>query len=111
MIRPGYQYPPAGQPVPAIVVAVTPGTAPVKAAELETKFGVPFSVIDATVEEQVAAAQQAADLVRHAWRIDGLGVREDCWAATSCWLSRRPRPAATGAESAQPAAGQGERWS
>ena len=30
--RPGYKYPPAGQPVPAIVVAVTPGTTPVKAA-------------------------------------------------------------------------------
>jgi hypothetical protein len=60
VIRPGYQYPPAGQPAPAIVVAITPGTAPVKAAELETKFGVPFSVIDATVEEQVAAAQKQA---------------------------------------------------
>ena len=57
-IRPGYEYPPAGQPVPAIVVAVTPGTAPVKASELEAKFGVPFSVDDATVEEQLAAEHQ-----------------------------------------------------
>jgi hypothetical protein len=57
-IRPGYKYPPAGQPVPAIVVAVTPGTTPVKAAELEAKFGVPFSVDDATVEEQLAAEHQ-----------------------------------------------------
>ena len=56
--RPGYKYPPAGQPVPAIVVAVTPGTEPVKAAELEAKFGVPFSVNDATVEEQLAAEYQ-----------------------------------------------------
>src|ERR1700720_1755298 len=57
-IRPGYEYPPAGQPVPAIVVAVTPGTAPLKASELEAKFGVPFSVDDATVEEQLAAEHQ-----------------------------------------------------
>ncbi len=55
--RPGYKYPPAGDPVPAIVVAVTPGTAPVQAAALEARFGVPFDVIDATVEEQLAAAE------------------------------------------------------
>jgi hypothetical protein len=55
-VRPGYAYPPHGKPVPAVVVAVTPGTAPVQAAELETKFGVAFTVIDATVEEQIAAA-------------------------------------------------------
>jgi hypothetical protein len=57
-VRPGYKYPSQGQPVPAIVVAVTPGTAPVQAAELETKFGMAFAVIDATVEEQMAAAQK-----------------------------------------------------
>jgi hypothetical protein len=57
-VRPGYKYPSQGQPVPAIVVAVTPGTAPVQAAELETKFGIAFVVIDATVEEQLAAAQK-----------------------------------------------------
>ena len=57
-IRPGYNYPPAAQPVPAIVVAVTPGTTPIKATELEAKFGVPFSVNDATVEEQLAAEHQ-----------------------------------------------------
>jgi phospholipase D-like protein len=56
--RPGYKYPPDSKPVPAVVVAVTPGTAPVKADELEKKFGVPFAVIDATVEEQVAADQK-----------------------------------------------------
>ncbi|MEA2840384.1 MAG: hypothetical protein QOF41_1714 [Methylobacteriaceae bacterium] len=57
-VRPGYGYPATGSPVPAVVVAVTPGTAPVKAADLAHSFGVPFSVIDATVEEQVAAAEQ-----------------------------------------------------
>jgi hypothetical protein len=56
--RPGYKYPPVGEPVPAIVVAVTPGTTPVQEAGLETKFGVPFSVTDATVEEQLAATQE-----------------------------------------------------
>jgi phospholipase D-like protein len=55
--RPGYKYPPKEEPVPAIVVAVTPRTAPVQAADLEAKFVVPFTVIDATVEEQLAAAQ------------------------------------------------------
>jgi hypothetical protein len=54
--RPGYKYPSDGEPVPAIVVAVTPGTSPVQADALETKFGVPFAVTDATVEEQLAAA-------------------------------------------------------
>jgi hypothetical protein len=54
-IRPGYNYPATGTPVPALVVAVTPGTAPVKAPELEKQFGVAFVVTDATVEEQVAA--------------------------------------------------------
>jgi hypothetical protein len=57
-IRPGYKYPPGGAPAPAIVVAITPGTAPVRAAELETRFAVPFSVTDATVEEQMAAAEK-----------------------------------------------------
>jgi PLD-like domain len=57
-IRPGYKYTPAGDPVPAIVVAVIPGTAPANAAELEKRFTVPFTVIDATVEEQIAAAQK-----------------------------------------------------
>ncbi len=52
--RPGYKYPLAGKPVPAIVVAVTPGTTPVQTAGLEAKFAVPFTVIDATVEEQLA---------------------------------------------------------
>jgi hypothetical protein len=57
-VRPGYHYPATGQPVPAVVVAVTPGTTPVTASELAQKFGVPFSVAEATVEEQLAAAQK-----------------------------------------------------
>src|SRR5262245_2479845 len=57
-IRPGYKYPPGSEPVPGIVVAVTPGTSPVNAADLESKFGVAFTVIEATVEEQMAAADR-----------------------------------------------------
>lgn len=57
--RPGYKYPSDGsKPVPAIVIAVTPGTTPVDGDALEKKFGVPVTVIDATVEEQVAAEQR-----------------------------------------------------
>ena len=51
--RPGYKYPEGGAPVPAVVVAVIPGTAPVQADALEKEFSVPFAVIDATVEEQM----------------------------------------------------------
>jgi hypothetical protein len=62
-VRPGYKYPPEtpetkAKPVPAIVVAAKPGTVPVQAADLEKKFGVAFAVIDATVEEQMAAAHK-----------------------------------------------------
>jgi len=57
-VRPGYGYPPAGAPVPAVVVAVTPGTAPVSASELQEKFGVPFNVTEATVEEQELAGSR-----------------------------------------------------
>ena len=52
--RPGYKYPEGGAPVPAVVVAVVPGTTPAQADALENEFGVPFAVIDATVEEQMA---------------------------------------------------------
>src|SRR3569833_2330517 len=52
--RPGYKYPADGAPLPAVVVAIIPGTAPVEAEALEAEFGVPFAVIDATVEEQMA---------------------------------------------------------
>jgi hypothetical protein len=61
-VRPGYDYPADGKPVPAVVVAVVPGTAPVKAAELQQKFGVPVTVTDATVEEQLAAKNRDAAL-------------------------------------------------
>ena len=36
-IRPGYKYPPEGKPVPAIVVAIRPGTSPVQATELRDR--------------------------------------------------------------------------
>jgi hypothetical protein len=62
-VRPGYSYPDTGEPVPAIVVAVTRGTAPVQAAELEKRFGVPFNVTDATVEEQLAKQTKPSDAV------------------------------------------------
>jgi len=57
-VRPGFKYPPDGPPVPAVVVAVTPGTAPVKEADLQARFGVAFAVTEATVEEQVTAAHR-----------------------------------------------------
>src|SRR5262249_12319695 len=56
--RPGYKYPEGGAPVPAVVVAVLPGTMPVQADGLEKEFGVPFTVIDATVEEQMAVTHR-----------------------------------------------------
>jgi PLD-like domain len=57
-VRPGYRYPPDAAPVPAIVVAVIPGTTPVQADDLEKEFGVPFTVTDATVEEQMAVTHR-----------------------------------------------------
>jgi hypothetical protein len=58
-VRPGYHYPHPGAPLPAVVVAVTPGTTPVRAPDLAKQYGVPFSVTDATVEEQIATAPAA----------------------------------------------------
>ena len=58
-VRPGFAYPPVGHPVPAVVVAVLPGTAPVTPRDLVAKYGAAFSVTDATVEEQEAAASPA----------------------------------------------------
>jgi hypothetical protein len=60
-VRPGYYYPTTGKPVPAIVLAVTPGTKPVRAADLMKQYGVAFSVTDATVEEQVAAIERETE--------------------------------------------------
>jgi hypothetical protein len=57
-IRPGYGYPQTGKPVPALVVAVTPGTAPVRASELQQKYGIAFNVTEATIEEQEAASRR-----------------------------------------------------
>ncbi len=66
-IRPGYSLP-AGQPVPAVVVALMPGTPPavVRAAELSKKFGVPISVVEATPDEQVVAIQEQEGAVAFA---------------------------------------------
>jgi hypothetical protein len=58
-VRPGYQYPAGGDSVPSVVVAVVPDTTPVSAGELEGRFGVPVSVTDATVEEQLAQMDTA----------------------------------------------------
>jgi hypothetical protein len=52
-VRPGYQYPDGGDPVPCVVVAVVPDTSSVSAVDLQSQFGVPVSVADATVEEQL----------------------------------------------------------
>jgi len=60
-VRPGYYYPPSGNPVPAVVVAVVPGTKPVNAVELSTQISAPVSVVDATVEEQLAAIDRGAE--------------------------------------------------
>src|SRR5688572_21268193 len=46
-VRPGYADPPSGKPVPAVVVAVIPGTTPVTAEQLAREH--------ATVEAQLAA--------------------------------------------------------
>jgi hypothetical protein len=59
-VRPGYAYPANGSLVPTVVVAVTPGTAPVDPSQLEARFKVPFVVTDATVDEQIAAAAPVA---------------------------------------------------
>src|SRR5262245_39132135 len=60
VVRPGYHYPPTGDPVPAIVVAVTPDTTPVRPGDLAAKFAVPVTLTPATVEEQLAAAAPEA---------------------------------------------------
>jgi hypothetical protein len=53
-IRPGYKYPPTGDPVPAVVIAVVPGIEPIRPSDIESKYGVAATVTPATVEEQVA---------------------------------------------------------
>jgi hypothetical protein len=54
-IRPGYDDSSSDAPVPAVVAAVTLGTAPVSQDELARRFSVPFSIIDASVEEPIEA--------------------------------------------------------
>lgn len=54
-LRPGYAYRDGAAPLPAIVVAALPGAAPMDAGALQRQFGVPFSIVDATVEEQLAS--------------------------------------------------------
>jgi len=62
-IRPGYAYPATKSAMPAVVVAVKPGTKPVNANDLEKQLGVPFAVTDATVDEQLAAAKAGGGAV------------------------------------------------
>ena len=58
-VRPGYEYPSSGEPVPGRRRGGQAGHgAGRRPADLAVKFGVPFSVTDATVEEQVAAIQR-----------------------------------------------------
>jgi PLD-like domain len=54
-VRPGYEYPDAGKPIPAIVVAMTPSAPRPDVDRLATQLGVPVGLIDATVEEQLSA--------------------------------------------------------
>src|SRR5438067_10798959 len=75
-VRPGYAYPSTGNPIPAVVVAVTPGTSPVKASELHDKFGVAFAVTEATVEEQQAARSHSPSARRKGPRCRRL---RKCW--------------------------------
>jgi hypothetical protein len=58
VVRPGYDYSRAGAPVPAIVVAVKPGAEAPDGARLAGELGVPVSVTDASVDEQIAALQR-----------------------------------------------------
>jgi hypothetical protein len=60
-VRPGYYYPTLDSPIATLIVAVTPGTAPVHAEDLAKKYGVPFKVENATVEEQIAARSRTGN--------------------------------------------------
>jgi hypothetical protein len=61
-VRPGYDLSTAGDPAPAVVIAVMPGTprGTVDTAELVQRLGVPCIVIDATPDEQIAAQDAPA---------------------------------------------------
>ena len=66
IVRPGYQYPAGGRPVPSAIVAVVPGTNPVNADELQAQFDVPVSVAEATVDEHVHAVDVGRQVGRPA---------------------------------------------
>jgi hypothetical protein len=67
-VRPSYAYPAVGNPVPALVVAVTPGT-PSRRPSC-TKFGVAFAVTEATVEEQRRSKHRSRSACRKAHSFD-----------------------------------------
>ena len=77
-VRPGYYLPPTGQPLPAVVVAMMPGTPrdAVNADALAHKFGVPVMVVDATPEEQVAALQKHEGMVSFAMEVPAISAFE-----------------------------------
>ena len=89
--RPGYKYPPNGKPLPAIVVAVTPGTTPVQTAELEAKFARSVHGDRCHRGRAIGRRRQATGLLRNAGRIDGLGVRENARRRRTARFRCRPR--------------------
>ena len=62
-VRPGYDDTGAGEPVPAVVVAIRPGTEPPDAPGLSRRCGVPVIVTDASVDEQIAAIRREEEPV------------------------------------------------
>ena len=78
-VRPGYSYPDDGKPVPALVVAVTPGTAPVKANELANRFarGIHGDGCHGRGATREAAEAGRGSFVRNARGADHLDVREN----------------------------------
>ena len=62
-VRPGYDDTDATKPVPAVVVAVRPGTGPLDTAGLAQRLGVPIFVTDASVDEQIAAIEREQEPV------------------------------------------------
>ena len=87
-VRPGYLLPREGVPEPAVVVAVVPGTPrdAIDVTALARQYGVPFSAVDATPEEQLSALGQSDGIVtlRETDQIRGGG-------SSSPWLSAAAR--------------------
>ena len=77
-VRPGYYLPPTGQPLPAVVVAMMPGTPrdAFHADALAHKFGVPVTVVDATPEEQIAALQKREGVVSFGMEVPAISAFE-----------------------------------